>query len=51
MKQHRRKTSEYTSETGKPRHSKYALKRKQGCETNHARHTVPVMHCSLCYPD
>jgi hypothetical protein len=48
--QKKHKTSEYTDESGKPRHSKYALKHKQGCEINHARHKIPVALCSLCNP-
>ncbi|MCJ7829183.1 MAG: hypothetical protein MUP81_05525 [Dehalococcoidia bacterium] len=50
MKNHKRKTSDYTDDKGKPKHSKYALKSRQGCESNHARHKIPVELCSLCNP-
>lgn len=50
MKQHKHKRAEYT-EDSKSRHSKYALKHKQGSDMNHKRHTVPVNNCSLCYPE
>lgn len=47
MKQHKHKRNEYTDDN-KIRESKYAIKRKQGCEINHKRHVVPVANCSLC---
>lgn len=47
MKQHKKKRGDYADDP-KPHTSRYALKRKQGCEINHKRHVVPVAHCSLC---
>ena len=48
-KQHKIKRADFSDET-KPRHSKYALKKKQGCEMNHARHAIPVPWCIFCNP-
>jgi len=47
LKKRKIKQADY-DEKSKPTTSKYSLKRKQGVERNHKRHTIPVPWCTLC---